>query len=216
MHNFRSSGEYDNDCTTPLTPLCTQPEQVIKGKLVFIYVKLKHFLHVSLSAILQSKVLCCVCRRCQYYTVPHSEWQATHTYQRYQQQCGFLGCPEGKVISEYIWRLIAFATQVNQARTSHVYIYDCPWNESLQKLLQRSLVCEHAPGDVCGLNCVESVFFFYLQACKGEDLGKVEFDEEIKKRFKMVYVPNWFSVDLKTGVSPTPGNTRAFHLSQQL
>ncbi|XP_006811047.2 WD repeat-containing protein 48-like, partial [Neolamprologus brichardi] len=31
MHNFRSSGEYDNDCTTPLTPLCTQPEQVIKG-----------------------------------------------------------------------------------------------------------------------------------------------------------------------------------------
>lgn len=41
----------------------------------------------------------------------------------------------------------------------------------------------------------------FLQACKGEDLGKVEFDEEIKKRFKMVYVPNWFSVDLKTGVS---------------
>ena len=29
----------------------------------------------------------------------------------------------------------------------------------------------------------------------------MEFDEEIKKRFKMVYVPNWFSVDLKTGVS---------------
>lgn len=40
-----------------------------------------------------------------------------------------------------------------------------------------------------------------MQACKGEDLGKVEFDEEVKKRFKMVYVPNWFSVDLKTGVS---------------
>lgn len=39
------------------------------------------------------------------------------------------------------------------------------------------------------------------QACKVEDLGKIEFDEEIKKRFKMVYVPNWFSVDLKTGVS---------------
>lgn len=29
----------------------------------------------------------------------------------------------------------------------------------------------------------------------------MEFDEEVKKRFKMVYVPNWFSVDLKTGVS---------------
>lgn len=40
-----------------------------------------------------------------------------------------------------------------------------------------------------------------MQACKVEDLGKVEFDEEVKKRFKMVYVPNWFSVDLKTGVS---------------
>lgn len=34
-----------------------------------------------------------------------------------------------------------------------------------------------------------------------EDLGKVDFEEEIKKRFKMVYVPNWFTVDLKTGVS---------------
>lgn len=39
-------------------------------------------------------------------------------------------------------------------------------------------------------------------------MGKVEFDEEIKKRFKMVYVPNWFSVDLKTGVSGKPGNNK--------
>nr|BAG60944.1 unnamed protein product [Homo sapiens] len=37
-------------------------------------------------------------------------------------------------------------------------------------------------------------------ACKVEDLGKVDFEDEIKKRFKMVYVPNWFSVDLKTGM----------------
>uniref|UniRef100_A0A8C1N3J0 WD repeat-containing protein 48 n=1 Tax=Cyprinus carpio TaxID=7962 RepID=A0A8C1N3J0_CYPCA len=43
-------------------------------------------------------------------------------------------------------------------------------------------------------------FWDVLKACKGEDLGKVDFDEEIKKRFKMVYVPNWFSVDLKTGM----------------
>lgn len=49
-----------------------------------------------------------------------------------------------------------------------------------------------------------------FQACKGEDLGKVEFDEEIKKRFKMVYVPNWFSVDLKTGVSHVSDHQRAF------
>ena len=40
-----------------------------------------------------------------------------------------------------------------------------------------------------------------LTAKKLEDLGGVDFDEEVKKRFKMVYVPNWFSVDLKTGVS---------------
>lgn len=32
IHNFRASGDYDNDCTNPITPLCTQPDQVIKGK----------------------------------------------------------------------------------------------------------------------------------------------------------------------------------------
>lgn len=48
---------------------------------------------------------------------------------------------------------------------------------------------------------VTGLFCDVSQACKVEDLGKMEFDEEIKKRFKMVYVPNWFSVDLKTGVS---------------
>ncbi|KAH0627622.1 hypothetical protein JD844_003606 [Phrynosoma platyrhinos] len=31
VHNFRASGDYDNDCTNPITPLCTQPDQVIKG-----------------------------------------------------------------------------------------------------------------------------------------------------------------------------------------
>uniref|UniRef100_A0A8C9DP85 WD repeat-containing protein 48 n=1 Tax=Prolemur simus TaxID=1328070 RepID=A0A8C9DP85_PROSS len=31
IHNFRASGDYDNDCTNPITPLCTQPDQVIKG-----------------------------------------------------------------------------------------------------------------------------------------------------------------------------------------
>lgn len=29
----------------------------------------------------------------------------------------------------------------------------------------------------------------------------VDYEEEIKKRTQMVYVPNWFSVDIKTGVS---------------
>ncbi|XP_045181186.2 WD repeat-containing protein 48-like [Mercenaria mercenaria] len=39
-----------------------------------------------------------------------------------------------------------------------------------------------------------------LSARKVEDLGKVDLEEEIKNRFKMLYVPNWFSVDLKTGM----------------
>ena len=40
-----------------------------------------------------------------------------------------------------------------------------------------------------------------LQACKKEDLGnQVEFNQEIKRRFRMIYVPNWFSVDLKSGM----------------
>ncbi|XP_072946599.1 WD repeat-containing protein 48 homolog isoform X2 [Epargyreus clarus] len=44
------------------------------------------------------------------------------------------------------------------------------------------------------------VLYDVLKACKVEDLGEVDYDEEIKKRFKMVYVPNWFNVDLKTGM----------------
>ncbi|KAL8578817.1 WD repeat-containing protein 48 [Nucella lapillus] len=39
-----------------------------------------------------------------------------------------------------------------------------------------------------------------LTAKKVDDRGQVDFDEEIKRHFKMVYVPNWFSVDLKTGL----------------
>jgi len=34
-----------------------------------------------------------------------------------------------------------------------------------------------------------------------EELGKVDYEEAIKKRNQTVYVPNWFSVDIKTGVS---------------
>lgn len=34
-----------------------------------------------------------------------------------------------------------------------------------------------------------------------EDLGKVDFEGEKEKRNKPIYVPSWFTVDLKTGVS---------------
>lgn len=45
------------------------------------------------------------------------------------------------------------------------------------------------------------VYLFFFQAKKVEDIGQVNFQEEIKNRFKMSYIPNWFNVDLKTGVS---------------
>ncbi|KAK7864940.1 hypothetical protein R5R35_004930 [Gryllus longicercus] len=44
------------------------------------------------------------------------------------------------------------------------------------------------------------VVYDVLKASKLEDLGPADFEEEVKKRFKMVYVPNWFNVDLKTGM----------------
>jgi WD repeat-containing protein 48 len=40
-----------------------------------------------------------------------------------------------------------------------------------------------------------------LKAVKVSDLGQVDLEEEVKRRTKNVYVPNWFNVDLKTGVS---------------
>ncbi|EPQ04074.1 WD repeat-containing protein 48 [Myotis brandtii] len=100
IHNFRASGDYDNDCTNPITPLCTQPDQVIKGG----------------ASIIQCHIL-------------------------------------------------------NDKR--HILTKDTNNNVA---------------------------YWDVLKASKVEDLGKVDFEDEIKKRFKMVYVPNWFSVDLKTGM----------------
>jgi hypothetical protein len=42
--------------------------------------------------------------------------------------------------------------------------------------------------------------YFVMQACKIEELGQVDFDEAVKARQQMLYVPNWFTVDLKTGM----------------
>ncbi|KAL1775327.1 WD repeat-containing protein 48 isoform X2 [Sigmodon hispidus] len=100
IHNFRASGDYNNDCTNPITPLCTQPDQVIIGGANII-------------------------------------------------QC-------------------------------HILI-------DKRHILSKDTNNNMAYWDV-------------LKACKVEDLGKVDFEDKIKKRFKMVYVPNWFSVDLKTGM----------------
>jgi len=45
-----------------------------------------------------------------------------------------------------------------------------------------------------------------FQARKVEDCEFADYEEEIKQRFKTVFIPNWFTVDLKTGVSyQSPG-----------
>ena len=39
-----------------------------------------------------------------------------------------------------------------------------------------------------------------LKACKVSDLGSVDFEQSVEERQETVYVPNWFTVDLKTGM----------------
>ena len=38
------------------------------------------------------------------------------------------------------------------------------------------------------------------QAVKEEDLGQVDIDDEANARRGKMYIPNWFSVEVKTGV----------------
>lgn len=40
-----------------------------------------------------------------------------------------------------------------------------------------------------------------LKVIKKENLGKVNFEEQLQKLNQRVYIPNWFTVDLKIGVS---------------
>merc|ERR1719318_1359910 len=39
-----------------------------------------------------------------------------------------------------------------------------------------------------------------LKACKLADLGNVDFEQAVEERQQTVFVPNWFTVDLKTGM----------------
>lgn len=39
-----------------------------------------------------------------------------------------------------------------------------------------------------------------LKVTKVKDLGPVDFDNELKQHNQKVFIPNWFTVDLKTGV----------------
>ena len=40
-----------------------------------------------------------------------------------------------------------------------------------------------------------------LKACKLADLGNVDMEQAVEERQQTVFVPNWFTVDLKTGRS---------------
>ena len=40
----------------------------------------------------------------------------------------------------------------------------------------------------------------HKQAIKLTDFGKINYEDECMKRKEMVHVPNWFTVDAKTGV----------------
>ena len=40
------------------------------------------------------------------------------------------------------------------------------------------------------------------------DLGKVDLQEEMERRAEELYTPNWFSVELKTGVGGGRGEER--------
>lgn len=206
MHNFRSSGEYDNDCTTPLTPLCTQPEQVIKGK--HVYPELQNTLGHSFH---------------------HITFCAVFTGGASIIQCHILN-DKRHILTKDTNNNVAFwdVLKVNLMlwKDRNFFLTDCIWSE-LQQIGSLALHPESNPiyeplpskwvlqdwRPPVLMSSLLADFVFYLQACKGEDLGKVEFDEEIKKRFKMVYVPNWFSVDLKTGVSHKRDETRARCLS---
>ena len=57
----------------------------------------------------------------------------------------------------------------------------------------RHIITKDSHGDVA--------IYDVLSASLVEHLGQVSIDEEIKKRTQTVFVPGWFTVDLKIGVS---------------
>eukprot|EP00794_Sanderia_malayensis_P012266 gene12266-13531_t len=57
---------------------------------------------------------------------------------------------------------------------------------------KRHVITKDSDGDVC--------VWDILKAKKIEALGKVNFEEEIQRRKEKVHVPNWFTVDARTGM----------------
>jgi len=73
---------------------------------------------------------------------------------------------------------------------------------------KRHVLTKDTEGSVC--------LYDVLRAKKVSTLGNIDFQSEVTERSKKrVYVPNWFNVDLKTGVSSKVGS-RNFGLTLYL
>lgn len=87
-----TTSDHQGSMTTTAPPLwhhCARSQ----NKSSRVNLKKSSNLNILLS---ESEIICCVCRRCQHHTVPHSERQETHSHQRHQQQRGLLGRLKGK------------------------------------------------------------------------------------------------------------------------
>lgn len=84
--------------------------------------------------------------------------------------------------------------------------YDPPLNTKPDKVIKGNLALKkcHILNDkryIITKDTEDNVAVYdVLKAIKVEDLGKVNMEDEIKKRSKMIYVPNWFTIDLKFGM----------------
>jgi len=73
-------------------------------------------------------------------------------------------------------------------------------NDFLSEHLQSSSLVDSD----CKISSAQDYWNFtanYFQAKKVKDLGHVDFDVAVKEREEMIFIPNWFTVDLKLGVS---------------
>ncbi|RXM99027.1 WD repeat-containing protein 48 [Acipenser ruthenus] len=236
IHNFRASGEYDNDCSAPLTPLCTQPEQVIKGELSeLIRGELSELIRGELSELIKGELSELI--RGELSELIRGELSELIKGELSELIRGELSELIRGELSELIKGELSELIRGELSELIRGELSELIKGElselirgELSELIRGELselikgeLSELIRGELSelirgGASIIQChilndkrhiltkdtnnnvAYWDVLKACKGEDLGKIEFDEEIKKRFKMVYVPNWFSVDLKTGM----------------
>lgn len=109
-----------------------------------------------------------------------------------------------------MWKLPKTDKLFNQQNSSNVSLNEqqpiVPFNINEEKLIKGGAAVEkyvvlNDKRFIVTRDTDQNVAIYdVLKAIKVESLGKVDFDETVKSRNKMIYVPNWFTVDLKTGV----------------